>query len=385
MSKELEVNIEELEKTLESEKKKKKITSMRNVNIRVSKINNTKKDGFVTIEFEEIKRILECWSEEKEFEYFTIEHNEDVENIHYHIVLKFNSPTRFDTIKNKFMYGNIEKSKSVKNSVQYLVHLNSPEKYQHEWESVVTNSSELNKYMLRSSVSEELDIEKYIEDIVRGDLKEFEYTDKIPASIYTKNSSRIEKAFKYYYDKISKDSNRNIEVEFFYGLGGTGKTLCAKTLCEFANESCCISSSSNDPLQDYKGEDVLILDDMRDTSFSFDDLLKILDNNTNSSIKSRYRNKHFIGKRIIITSNVKLENWYNEDYNIINEDLNQLYRRIKTKVEFTREELVIRTYNKIEKSYEYLRSSANIFSLQEEKEVSNDRDVTSERYRLFGM
>jgi len=124
---------------------------------------------------------------------------------------------------------------------------------------------------------------------------------------------------------------------------------------------------------------------MRDTSFSFDDLLKILDNNTNSSIKSRYRNKHFIGKRIIITSNIKLENWYKEDYNVLNEDLNQLYRRIKTKVEFTREELVIQTYNKIEKSYEYLRSSANIFSLQEEKEVSNDREVTSERYRLFGM
>ena len=40
-------------------------------------------------------------------------------------------------------------------------------------------------------------------------------------------------------------------------------------------------------------EDVLILDDLRDSDFKFTDLLKILDNHTKSTVKSRYHNKAF--------------------------------------------------------------------------------------------
>lgn len=346
--------------------------TMKNSNIRISRVNNTK-DGEKIYEKEKILRILEAWEEEKEIEYFFIEHDEDIENIHYHIVIKYNSPTRFDTIKNKFPHGNIENSKSVKNSIQYLVHLNDPQKYQHDWSEVITNSKELNKYMLKSKISEELDINFYIDEISKGNIREFEYTSKIPVEIYSKYYTRIEKAFKFYYDNYSIDNNRNITVEFYHGNSGSGKTTYAKMKCVELNLSCCVSSSSNDPMQDYKGEDVLILDDLRDENFKFDDILKILDNHTNSTVKSRYRNKKFIGKKIIITSTIPLHEWYKNERKY--EEIHQLRRRIKLLLNFENEKINILYYNKASKKYELYDTIINDYYFMTE---TNDFDDIEE-------
>ena len=94
----------------------------------------------------------------------------------------------------------------------------------------------------------------------------------------------------------------------------------------------CVSSSSNDPFQDYMGQQAIILDDLRDKAFDFEDLLKLLDNNTASSVKSRFSNKVFNGKMIVITSTVPLAFWYYEyRYNHM-DTLQQLYRRITSYV-----------------------------------------------------
>lgn len=353
--------------------------TMRNANIRISKVNNTK-NGLIEYSFEEIQKIVSDWSNEKEFEYFLIEHGENQENIHYHIVLKFNSVTRFDTIKNKFPYGNIENSKSLKNSIQYLIHQNSPEKHQYSPSDIITNSKDLNKYLLKSKVSEELDINHYVSEIVTGAIREYEYTEKIPADIYTKYSTRIDKAFKFYYDKMLLEDNRNIEVEFYFGAGGTGKTLYAKTICMIHNESYCLSSSSNDVMQDYKGQDVLILDDLRDENFKFDDLLKLLDNNTKSSVISRYRNKLFIGNRIIITSNIELKDWYKWQKK---EDIHQLHRRISTMLKFTDKTVTTYMYSNKDKKYKKVLERDNeILILNEIEDETEIFKSKMDRYRL---
>ena len=331
--------------------------AMRTANIRISAINNTK-SGLISYTKEGLELVLKSWEKDKQLDYFLIEHDEDIKNIHFHMVLKFKTTTTFQTIKNKFPYGDIQSSKSTKNSIQYLVHMNSPEKHKYDWEDIITNSSELNRYMLKSKVSEELDIKHYISEIDKGNIKEFEYTKKIPIEIYTKYSSRIDKAFKFFYDNYSLNADREIEVEFLCGAGGSGKTSFAKNMAELHDSSYCISSSSNDPMQDYKGQDILILDDLRDESFRFDDLLKILDNHTGSSISSRYKNKTFIGKRIVITSTIELKDWYSwESY----EDKHQLKRRIATMIKFNDNDIVFYEYNEETKGYEYQAQIENCF------------------------
>jgi guanylate kinase len=121
---------------------------------------------------------------------------------------------------------------------------------------------------------------------------------------------------------------RSVEVIFITGGTQSGKTTFAKWLCRSMNYSYAISSGFNDPLQDYEGQDCLILDDIRDNTFRYDELLKITDNHTNSSVRSRYSNKLFVGRMIIITSTKDLQNWYVEYRNNNKDDINQLITRI---------------------------------------------------------
>jgi hypothetical protein len=78
----------------------------------------------------------------------------------------------------------------------------------------------------------------------------------------------------------------------------------------------------------------------------FEDLLKILDNNTASSVKSRFSNKVFNGKLIIITSTVPLQFWYPEYRYSMSDTLSQLYRRITSYVCIA--ENVIQVYDNVD-------------------------------------
>jgi hypothetical protein len=79
------------------------------------------------------------------------------------------------------------------------------------------------------------------------------------------------------------------------------------------------------------------MDDMRGNSFSFSDLLKMLDNNTTSSVKSRYNNKSICRCEVIyITSSIPLSQFYDNASNI-NESYKQLYRRVKNYIVLSKE------------------------------------------------
>jgi adenosyl cobinamide kinase/adenosyl cobinamide phosphate guanylyltransferase len=133
-----------------------------------------------------------------------------------------------------------------------------------------------------------------------------------------------------------------MKVWFVTGESQSGKTTWAKEYCKQHNKDFYVSSSDNDPLQDYKGQKVLILDDARDSTFSFNNLLKLLDNHTSSSVKSRYNNKVFNGDTIIITSVIPINKWYknNLERPVEEERLKQLYRRITGFIKLTKSDMV---------------------------------------------
>ena len=134
---------------VESEKKMKQDTNLRNVTLRISEINiatqDNKKYGIhagdtVKITKEDIIAILDDWKKTKDIKYYLAEHDADPNNRHCHVVIEFpeNSECKFSTLKNKFPYGNIDRCKyGVKNCVQYLIHLNNPEKHQYTWDAGV--------------------------------------------------------------------------------------------------------------------------------------------------------------------------------------------------------------------------------------------------------
>lgn len=336
--------------------------SMKTAFIRVASENNTQ-NGLVKYNKNDIDKLLQEWASSCRLTYWYIEHSADdeVSLTHWHIVIRFANPTPFENIKSKFPYGDIENAKSIKWCVQYLIHLNDKSKVQYKWENIVTNCEDMTPFKVQSNAQGEITIQRIMEQIEKGEIREYNQFEYIPIDIWAKYKTRIENGLTYYRERVCMDKDRQINVVFMSGETGVGKTSFAKQYCTMAKKSFCVSSSSNDPMQDYKGEDVLILDDLRDSDFKFTDLLKILDNHTKTTMKARYHNKAFIGETIIITSYRPLNDWY---YDVPKESKEQLYRRVKTQYKFYQEYIEIFEYSEELHRYEYVGKIPNVITMK---------------------
>lgn len=291
----------------------------------------------------DIQEIIKSHKTIKQWAYML--HDKDDTAPHYHIYLNFGS-SGVDTKQIGEWFGlqesQVEKIKGRKtDALEYLTHSNDTQKYKYQY-----SPSEV---IANFDVGTEITNSKIL-----GDFKNFsyaqqlEYVDSLPKGEKTAAYSKLKKLWEIHCQMLTLNPDRQIDVVFIQGKGGTGKTYYAKKLCRSMDYDFYVSSSSNDPFQDYLGQKVIILDDLRDDVFAFADLLKILDNNTASSMKSRFSNKVFNGEMIIITTEVPLTYWFNDlQYSQRGRDsLYQLYRRIVSYVKITTNE--IQVYSEID-------------------------------------
>lgn len=356
-----------------------KNTTMRNANIRITKTNIVTKDypelglkagDTYEVTFEDIVNELNKWCETKRFEYFAIEHYENPENIHYHVVLVFdtNSQAKFSQIKDHFPFGDIKRCKyGVANCVKYLVHMMNPEKYQYEFDDVVTNSpSKLEKYKVLGSTNERKLLNVLCERIIAGDIKEYQI-EKIPSDIYTKHKRRIENAFDYRRRILLKNTNRNVTVLYIQGPTAVGKSTFCKAYAKKNNKSIKFSSSGRHPIEGYANEDILVIDDVNLDDIPITEMLNTIDPNNNYEISVRYKRILFTGDMIIICSNKHIGAWYrNEDDRL----QDAFYRRIKYVFDF---------YEKDENNITHY--SINKIDVKTRKTVNEERAVLYEKIK----
>lgn len=294
-------------------------------------------------------------------------HDKDQDSFpHYHIYLNFgNSGVDSKIVAEWFGLQETCVNKIHGRAVdmlQYLTHSNDTQKnkYQYSPSEVVAN----------------FDFEREIEKSkILGDFKKYsyaqqlEYINSLPVMEKTQAFTKLQRLWQLHCQCLMLKPDRNVQVVFIQGKGGTGKTYYAKKLLTSMGLDYCISSSSNDPFQDYLGQKAIILDDLRDRSFEFEDLLKILDNNTASSVRSRFSNKVFNGEMIVITSTVPLRYWYYQYRGSAFDTLQQLYRRISCYVVVTEEN--INVYDEIDSTGNptgFARIFKNKLKRQEEKD-----------------
>lgn len=272
-------------------------------------------------------------------------HDKDETRAHYHIYVNFGTSVDSKLVAEWFKVPEnfISKIKGRKTDVlMYLTHENESQKYKHVYD--------------RSEIHANFDVGIEIEQAkIIGDFKNYSYAQQLayvetlPIDEKIKTFNRLKKLWELYCQTQTLNSARNLQVVFICGKGGTGKTYYAKKMLESMGLDYCVSSSSNDPFQDYMGQKAMILDDLRDTAFrdgrsdGFDDLLKILDNNTSSSVKSRFNNKVFNGEVIVITSTVPIKYWFSSRKFAYNgyDDLSQLYRRIGTYIQVEEKKITV--------------------------------------------
>jgi hypothetical protein len=277
-------------------------------------------------------------------------HDKDDTRPHYHIYLNFGTSVGTKLVASWFNLGYtdadgvehdgsqfIEKVKGRKTDVLlYLIHGNDSQlnKHQYSPSEVVSNFDFMTEVQMAKILG---DFEHY------SYAQQLAYVNTLPKTEKTKAFTQLKKFWELQCQLLSLNTDRHIQVMFVTGRGGTGKTFYAKRfLTESMNYDYCVSSSSNDPFQDYMGQKAIIFDDLRDKAFLFEDLLKILDNNTSSSVKSRFNNKVFNGEMIVITSSVPLALWYKTGVNKVTYDeLPQLYRRISCYVVVTEKDVTV--------------------------------------------
>lgn len=284
----------------------------------------------------DIQEIIKSKKTIKKWAY--ILHDKDDTAPHYHIYLNFGDSS-VDTKEVASWFGLQESQVNrirgrATDMLEYLTHANNSQqnKYQYSPDEVVANFDFLTAIKNSKILG---DFEKY------SYAQQLRYVNSLPVSEKTQAYAKLDKLWRLHCQCLVLNPDRDIEVMFIYGKGGTGKTYYAKKLLDKMGYDYCVSSSSNDPFQDYMGQQAIILDDLRDKTFEFEDLLKLLDNNTASSVKSRFSNKVFNGKMIVITSTVPLAYWYRLHQYDGFDTLQQLYRRITSYVVVTTEHVSV--------------------------------------------
>lgn len=316
-------------------------------------------------------------------DYAFILHDKDDTRPHYHIAgrLKDSYDTKYIAEWFGVAENFVNKVKGRwSDMLKYLIHENAPEKHQYDVSEVFSNFDWKTE---KDKISGKERLEEIIEKIVNGEIREYNYTESISAIEHDKYARNIERAFKYRTDKI-KGVAREMECIFITGDSGVGKTTYAKKVALEKGFSIYISSGSNDVLDDYKGQDCIILDDLRPSSMGLADLLKMLDNHTASTVKSRYRNKVLECKMIIITTTLDIDSFFR---NVFSEEIEtsiQLKRRCRLYVRMDFEYIYCRLWQDSIRNYGEEFKLPNTIAFEHRTKVMSREDQLKAISSLIG-
>lgn len=304
-----------------------------------------------------------------------IVHDDKEEFKHVHAVLEFENARSIKAVA-KLLHIEpqyIEKWKgSVKNAYSYLLHrtaeARAENKKSYEPSEVSANfdfvqtmqeieleiTSAKNKQG-KKRINELLDLFD-LEVISRIDLEE-ELSGSEFASVVRKMDSIERKInnrkFRQFKDKMTAE-NKKIETIWIFGEAGAGKTRLAKDIANSNDGNYYFSGSNNDPFQGYLGQPRCILDELRPNTFTYNELLKLLDPFGFETVaSSRYFDKPLTIEQFIVTTPFDPLSFYQRirglDRSI--DKPQQLFRRLSLVVEVTNEFIIPQYYDAASKNF----------------------------------
>lgn len=281
---------------------------------------------------------------------------------HVHIALHFHSSAKVKTVLGWFGWEEQPErfQKAKKNShfgslISYLCHRTPDDKHKYQYDpaSVITITGEPYPEALQRVTGEVLRAERvkhgqtaeqnadkdeflsdFLPKVANGTIAPYNLTDYVSHEEYVKYRADINKAMEYKEKQLALEKDRDMQVFFVQGASKSGKTTVSKELAcllfGVRMKDVFVSSGGKNPLDDYGGEPIVILDDLRPSDFKFNDLLKLLDNDTASLAGCRYYNKSMARCRaIFITSTIPLHDWYKKVLEHDGEAIGQLARRVQ--------------------------------------------------------
>lgn len=143
-------------------------------------------------------------------------------------------------------------------------------------------------------------------EMIRADMSTYEILETNPN--YIKQLDKIDHVREILRYEEFKDKRRlNLEVEYWYGKAGIGKSRTIRDRYGDANIYCV--SDNRNPWDGYRGQDIVLFDDFRSHMFDITDMLRWTDVYP-LELPCRYRNKQACYTKIYFTSNVSFDSMY---------------------------------------------------------------------------
>lgn len=174
--------------------------------------------------------------------------------------------------------------------------------------------------------------------------------------IYARNKRRCDDALDTYFDRKAyktiqamENGEFKLSVIFITGRAGSGKSYFTDQLVKSIKQwsldatgemwtSCGVASSN--PFDDYNGEEILVMDDLRGVSLDASAWLKLLDNDRVHRLPARYKNKQRACRVILINSEKDVSDFFyyvkNAGHGNRTEAMDQFFRRIMARVQVYR-------------------------------------------------
>lgn len=211
------------------------------------------------------------------------------------------------------------------NALAYLIHAKDKDKHQYPASDLVLSK------------------------VQKGELNYLEVMeDDELAFLFANNQQKFRESFNFFGERETvlrlkdlKKGNYQLTVLYIQGEPGIGKTHLAnelilevsKRLRENGLKGEYYPASSKNPFDNYYGEEILFLDDLREDSLSASDWLKLFDPLNSARMSARYQNKLVVPRLIVMTAYMSPKQFFG---NIKTEDLNQYLRRVNFSTEIAK-------------------------------------------------
>lgn len=264
---------------------------------------------------------------------------------HYHVMLHFKDAKTISRVAKIFddeqQYIEIWHN-TINNGYSYLIHETSNAKNKHHYEPGEVTASfdfltRIKKIRKQVKKPNRQAIEEFIDDYSNQLITKDELQQKIGVLEMAKHKTLLDHiddiiAFKKHQQFLKEFKGQQCKVYWLWGPSGVGKTRLAREVLEKCHpNNFCILGSQRDHFQEYRGQNFIVINDLRPNDYEYGQLLTLLDPWENDKMApARYHDKYLNAMAIYITTPYDPLSFYFE-CNITNQVVDtytQLKRRI---------------------------------------------------------